>query len=100
MAQKKGQTGNPAGRPAGTPNKQNRQLRAVILEFLEGNFDQIKTDFAALQPAQRIKLYTDLLAYALPRLETISISESELKIENLSDSALEQLIEHIKQTNI
>ncbi len=100
MAQKKGQTGNPAGRPAGTPNKQNRQLRAVILEFLEGNFDQIKMDFEALQPGQRVKLYIDLLSYALPRLETISVSESELKIENLSDSALEQLTKHIKKSNI
>jgi hypothetical protein len=100
MAQKKGQTGNPAGRPAGTPNKQNRQLRAVILEFLEGNFDQIKMDFEALQPGQRVKLYIDLLSYALPRLETVHVSESELKVENLSDEALNQLTEHIKKQSI
>ena len=97
MAQKKGQTGNPNGRPKGSPNIQNRQLRAVILEFLEGNFDLIKSDFEALQPHVRIKLYTDLLAYALPRLEAVPVNESELKIDYLSPEALEQLTQHIKK---
>jgi hypothetical protein len=99
MAQKKGKTGNPDGRPKGSKNKTNIALRVVIQNFLENNFDLIKTDFETLQPHQRVKLYIDLLAYALPRLETISVSESELKIENLTDSALDQLTNHIKNSS-
>ncbi len=100
MGQIKGKTGNPDGRPKGSKNKTNIALRTLIQEFLENNFELIKTDFEQLQPHIRIKLYTDLLAYALPRLEAIPVSESELKIENLTDSALNQLTEHIKKSNI
>ena len=96
MGQIKGQTGNPFGRPKGSKNKTNIALRTLIQEFLEGNFELIKTDFKALQPHVRIKLYTDLLAYALPRLEAVPVNESELKIDYLSPEALEQLTQHIK----
>ena len=91
---------NPSGRKRGSPNKENKELRALINSFLCDQWDTIQADFALLPPGQRVKLYIDLLGYSLPRLEAIPVSESELKIENLSDSALEQLTQHIKKQSI
>lgn len=96
MGQKPGFTGNPNGRPKGSKNQKNVALRVTIQNFLEGNFEQIIQDFQALEPAQRIRLYTDLLPYALPRLEAVPVNETELSIDYLSPEALEQLTQHIK----
>ena len=94
MAQKKGQTGNPAGRPKGSPNKQNKALRILIMNFCEDNFDGILKDWAELPAKERIRLYIDLLGYVLPRLENIHVSESELGIDTakLSESAINEVI--------
>jgi hypothetical protein len=95
-----GISNNPSGRKKGSPNKRNIALRTSIQNILEQRFDTFIADMDSLNPVQRTKLFIDLLSFVLPRLESIPVSESELKIENLSDSALEQLTQHIKKQSI
>lgn len=71
MAQKKGQTGNPRGRPRGTPNKLTAELRQKINDFLNENWEQIEKDFETLDPEKRVLLYEKLLAFILPRLQSV-----------------------------
>ena len=45
MGLKKGQTNNPAGRPKGTINKANRELRDMIKDFLAENLENFQRAF-------------------------------------------------------
>lgn len=78
MAQKKGQTGNPNGRPKGTPNKVTADLRTWINDILNDNRLQIENDLKCLEPYQRIAVFEKLLQYALPKQKE-NINSDELK---------------------
>ncbi len=74
MPFEKGISGNIAGRPKGSKNKAGEGLREVISDFLEQRFEDVVRDFEQLEPRDRIKVYTDLLQYGLPKLQAVSNS--------------------------
>lgn len=71
MAFKKGYSGNPTGKPKGAKNKTTLDLRKAINDFLNENFEKIKSDIDSLEPKDRVKIYIDLLQYGLPKLQTV-----------------------------
>ena len=73
---KKGESGNPKGKPPGTVNKVNQEIRERINLFLDENFDTVQTDLLKLEPRERVKFYIDLLGFGLPKLR-----QTELKTE-------------------
>lgn len=96
MPFEEGQSGNPEGRPKGSKNKINNELRDKITEFLDGNFEKIKEDFSKLEPKDRLRFYTDLLQYGLPKLQAMQL---ETEFDRLSDEQLELIIERLKKSN-
>jgi predicted component of type VI protein secretion system len=96
MAFKFGVSGNPDGRPKGSTNKTSIQLRETINNFLETNFEKIVLDFAKLKPNERVKFYTDLLNYGLPKLQAVQI---ENDFDSLTDDELDHIINKLKKTN-
>jgi len=92
MAFEKGESGNPAGRPKGALNKTTRELRQMISDFLMENFEEIKETFKEMPPKEKVKLYCDLLKFALPRLRP----SDDLLLERLSDDELNELFEKLK----
>lgn len=92
MPFEKGISGNPVGRPRGSANRINQQLRETITDFLECNFQKIMDDFEELGPKDRVKLYCDLLQYGLPKLQAVQI---ESEIERLPDDQLDLIIQKI-----
>jgi len=95
MAFKKGNSGNPTGRPPGAVNKNTKELRAMVSNFLLSNFEQVVKDFKQLQPKERTRLYCDLLQYGLPKLQNVSM---DFDFNNLTDRELEQIINELKNT--
>lgn len=71
MAQPKGQTGNPNGRPKGSPNKVTQTAKEWIAEIVEKNMKQIEADMATLSPRERILVFERLLAYVVPKQQAI-----------------------------
>jgi len=95
MGQKKGKTGNPKGRPRGTPNKVTTDLRAWIGEVLDSNRQQIVKDIGQLEPQQRVAIFEKLLGYAVPKMQSI---DAKIDLNRLTDEQLDIIIaELLKQ---
>ncbi len=93
MKFKKGESGNPGGRPRGVKNKDTMQLREMITDFLQGNFEEVQKSFNELPPKDKAKLYCDLLQYGVPKLQAVHV---ETDFDNLSDEQLRSIIEELK----
>ena len=94
MPFKKGESGNIAGRPVGTPNKSTNNLREWITDFLEENKDKVREDWLLLEPKDRIVLFEKLLKYSLPTLQATTLST---EFESMTDSELDRLISELKR---
>lgn len=94
MGLKKGQTNNPNGRPAGTPNKINGDLRLKIQSILNDNIDRVQDDLNSLDAKDRLQVLEKLLSYVLPKLQAQSI---DIDFANMSEESIDAVI---KQLNI
>ena len=80
------------GRTKGTPNKTTKQLREAVQAFIEDNFDDIQTQYNALDtPTAKLTYLDKMLRHVLPSPVT--------ELEQLSDEALDALITKLKQRN-
>lgn len=76
MAQQKGHTGNPNGRPKGTPNKITSTIRNWIIELINDNREQIQKDLQSLEPKDRLSYIEKLLPYILPKVDKTEVNLS------------------------
>ena len=85
--------GNP-GKPRGAKNKVNQGLRDKIAMLLDSEFDNIKKDLVKMQPKDRLKFYTDLLQYGLPRLQATTL---EIDLDKMTEDQLDKIIDHLNK---
>ncbi|NQU83372.1 MAG: hypothetical protein HQ536_01545 [Parcubacteria group bacterium] len=69
---KKGTTNNPAGRPAGTPNKLTKEIRQSLKNAIGGHIEQIGKDLDVLPAKDRLEILTRLLAFILPKVQPLT----------------------------
>jgi hypothetical protein len=75
MGFKKGQSGNPSGKPKGTINKTTKEIRETITRIVANNIDSIQNDLDELSPRDRIKVLVDLIQYITPKLKAVGYQE-------------------------
>ena len=75
MAQRKGQTGNPNGRPVGSPNKTTAEIRNAFQLLVSNNIDTLQADLDSMKPTERVKAMLELMKFVLPTLRAVEITE-------------------------
>ena len=85
---KKGISGNPAGRPKGVPNKTTEELRSLVKQFVAGNWEDIQSQYDALEPKEKLTFLERLLKHVLPA--------PLHDLEKLTDQQLDELITKLK----
>lgn len=85
--------GNP-GRPKGSKNKINSQMRDYIQQIFDDNYESIQEDLESLEPKDRLKFLSDLLPYLLPRLQSTNYSQ-KIDLDGMTNEDLDILIDRI-----
>ena len=68
MAQRKGQTGNPHGRPKGAKNKRTKEQLERVEWALSVLDDTLEKDIKAMSETERVKLWAVLQEFVRPKL--------------------------------
>ena len=85
---KPGTSGNPKGRRRGTPNKSTEELRELLKNFFELNFETLQSDFDKLEAKDRLFFMERLIRHILPN----PLHE----LERLTDQQLDEIISRLK----
>lgn len=88
MGFKKGESGNPAGRPPGSRNRTPIEVQKRLLKLLDDNIDDLSDDIKSLKPKERANLLFNLAKHVTP---------AALNPERLTVEMLEQLIDYTKK---
>lgn len=97
MAFRKGESGNPEGRPKGAKNRATHELRQWIGDFLTEKFPELKQGFEQLEPYQQWSIVEKLLQYSVPKMQSVSVEamvEAETRaLADLMVKAPEQAVD-------
>ena len=86
MGQKKGQTGNPEGRPKGSKNRTTKEAKQLLEQILLGQVDNIQAALNKLQkdPARFLDACAKMFTYVLPKKSDITSDDKPLKVVKIS----------------
>jgi len=77
---KKGQSGNPNGRPKGSPNKETAEIREAFQLLVESKMDDLSewlNQVAKDNPAKALELVLKLSEYILPKLNRTELTAGD-----------------------
>jgi hypothetical protein len=94
-----GHVANPNGRPKGSLNKLNSQMREIMYEFFEGNIDTMQSDFDAMEPKDRMAFRAKMFQFYMPTMTASKIEKTinHTGYEHMTTEKLTQLILTINQ---
>ncbi len=94
MPKEKG-TKKTGGRKVGTPNKSTSVVKQSLQEFFETNWLGVQDHYDGLPPKEKLVWLKEILPYLAPKQ---SSNDNNLRFENLSDDALNALVDKLTAT--
>jgi len=83
---KKGESGNPTGRPSGAKNRTSEELRDALREFLNANYEGLQEAYGKLKPMEKLRIYNDFIK---------QVVSPPVSLERLTEDQLKQLHEYL-----
>jgi len=104
MRYKKGQSGNPKGKPKGAENKIKKDIKQAYQMLIEKNLDNLTLwldSIAQKEPEKAFKLIIELSEYVLPKHARIEANVKDERLDAIKKSVQDlfpiDLIETIKK---
>ncbi len=94
---KKGQSGNPKGRPKGSMNEKTKYIREWIVSLIGSNAKTMGDRFRKLPVKEQFKVITQLMPYVLPRQVQQELRHN-IDFNNMTDEQLDSIISNMTQT--
>lgn len=94
---KKGQSGNPKGRPKGSMNEKTKYIREWIVSLIGSNAKTLGDRFKRLDTWEQFKIITQLMPYVLPRQVEQKLRHN-IDFANMTDEQLDDIINSMTKT--
>ncbi|TXE10503.1 hypothetical protein ES711_00925 [Gelidibacter salicanalis] len=101
---KKGQSGNPKGRPKGKSNKTTQEIKDLMQSFLESKIDELDEVYDQLEPKDKINAMIKMLPYLVPKQLQMDLNATHTQnvkydFSQLSDDELHKFLELTEKIN-
>lgn len=95
MAFKKGESGNPKGKPKGAKNKTTEEMKEILIKAVfEDSHYSIKDDLDELNPKDRLTLKAAFAKFILPSMKAV-----DAKVTTQGDTSLGFSIDYKANTD-
>lgn len=74
-----GTSGNPSGRPKGSPNRVTKELRQLLKSIVFDELERLPETLERLEAKERAELLTKIIPYAMPKVENARFDVDEPK---------------------
>lgn len=96
MAQfKKGESGNPKGRPRGSTGEKTKYIRNWITSLVGSNAQSLSENFKHLPSKEKWRVINQLMPYVIPK-QTETKVKADVNFSQLSDEQVDNIISQIR----